>query len=72
MKAMALGLLATLPLLAGVALSSSWHEGFDLVAQSVDQELHRRCLDAKDYAGCVQSNGGRLLLGQKEHLNLRI
>ena len=58
-KAMPLGLLVVSPLLAGVALSSFSPEGFDLVAQSVDQELHRRCLDAKDYTGCVQSNGGK-------------
>jgi len=56
---MPFGLLATIPLLAGVAPSSALHEAGVLVVQSVDQKLHRRCLDAKDYAGCVQSNGGK-------------
>ena len=56
---MLFGLLATIPLLAGVALSSSSHEASVLFAQSVNQEIHRRCVEAKDYAGCVQSNGGK-------------
>ena len=55
---MHVGLLATSSLLFGVALSSFSGEDSVLVAQSVDQEIHERCLSAKDYAGCVQSNQG--------------
>ena len=51
------GLLAATPLLAGVALSSSSNEASVLVAQSVNQEVHSRCLGATDYSGCVRSNG---------------
>ena len=56
---MPLGLLALTPLLAGVVLSSSSKEASFLVAQVVHQEVHNLCLEAKDYAGCVQSNGGQ-------------
>ena len=56
---MPFGLLALTPLLAGVVLSSSSHEASVLVAQVVNQEVHNLCLEAKDYAGCVQSNGGQ-------------
>jgi len=56
---MHVGFLATSSLLAGVALSFFSGEGAVLVAQSVSQEIHERCLSAKDYSGCVQSNQGR-------------
>ena len=56
---MPFGLLAVTPWLVGVVLSSSSNEASVLVAQSVNQEIHKRCLEAKDYAGCVQSNGGK-------------
>ena len=56
-------LLALTPLLAGVVLSSSSNKAFFLVAQFVNQEVHDRCLEAKDYAGCVKSNGGPSSVG---------
>ena len=56
---MPFGLLATIPLLAGMALSPSSQEASAHVAQSVSQEIHKRCLAAKDYKGCVQSNSGK-------------
>ena len=60
---MPFGLLAVTPWLVGVVLSSSSNEASALVAQSVNQEIHNRCLEAKDYAGCVQSNSGQFPAG---------
>ena len=60
---MPFGLLAVTPWLVGVVLSSSSNEASVLVAQSVNQEIHNRCLEAKDYAGCVQSNSGQFPAG---------
>ena len=56
---MSFGLLAIIPLLSVVPLSFSSPKASFLVAQSVNQEIHKRCVEAKDYAGCVQSNGGK-------------
>ena len=51
--------LAIIPLLSVVPLSFASPKASVLVAQSVNQEIHKRCVEAKDYAGCVQSNGGK-------------
>ena len=51
--------LAIIPLLSVVPLSFASPKASVLVAQSVNQEIHKLCLEAKDYAGCVQSNGGK-------------
>ncbi len=29
------------------------------VAQAVSKDIHERCLAAKDYSGCIQSNSGQ-------------
>ena len=55
---MPFGFLAIIPLLSVVPLSFSSPKASVLVAQSVNQEIHKRCLEAKDYAGCVKSNAG--------------
>jgi hypothetical protein len=31
----------------------------ELVAQGVSKDIHERCLAAKDYSGCIQSNSGQ-------------
>ena len=56
---MSFGFLAIIPLLSVIPLSFSSPKASVLVAQSVNQEIHKRCVEAKDYAGCVQSNGGK-------------
>ena len=56
---MSFGFLAIIPLLSVVPLSFSSPKASVLVAQSVNQEIHKLCVEAKDYAGCVQSNGGK-------------
>ena len=38
-----------LPLLAAIALPNT-------VNAEISDELHKKCLDARDYAGCVESN----------------
>ena len=38
-----------LPLLAALALPTS-------VNANVDAEVHKKCLEARDYAGCVNTN----------------
>ena len=55
--------LAIIPLLSVVPLSFASPKASVLVAQSVNQEIHNRCLEAKDYAGCVQSNSGQFPAG---------
>ena len=35
-------------------------ERSELVAQSVSKDIHKRCLAARDYTGCIQSNSGQL------------
>ena len=37
-----------------IFLSSS--DEVNLVAQKISDEIHNRCLKAKDYSGCIQSN----------------
>tara|TARA_Y100001968_G_C18954522_1_gene524722 strand:- start:139 stop:618 length:480 start_codon:yes stop_codon:yes gene_type:complete len=56
-----------LPLLAALALPIE-------VSAGVDQEIHKRCLEAKDYLGCVkaqtnspdQNNNVRVITGEME------
>ena len=31
----------------------------ELVAQSVSKDIHKRCLAARDYTGCIQSKSGQ-------------
>ena len=31
----------------------------ELIAQAVSKDIHERCLAAKDYSGCIQSNSGQ-------------
>ena len=38
-----------LPLLAAIALPTA-------VNANVDAEVHKKCLEARDYAGCVNTN----------------
>ena len=40
----------------GVVLQAEMSE---LVAQGVSKDIHERCLAAKDYSGCIQSNTGQ-------------
>ena len=50
-------LLFSFPLLTAVVMNVSSNEASVHVAKSVNLEIHQLCLEARDYAGCVQSLG---------------
>ena len=54
-----------LPLIAFITLPNT-------ISAEISDELHKRCLEARDYAGCVNTNKKRTLQKDKKILGIGI